>query len=267
MFRVFAAAALWSTIGIAAVFGGDYIWLAFFRSTAAAAVAAALGGRPTTRSVAPGLLLAGLFTVYPIAAVYAGLGPAAYLLYTAPLWTAAALYAFGEKPRRREAAAVAIVVAAVLVMLAASAAGEISPVGLAAGLASGALYGLYIAAARRLSQTGREIEASLGALTFTPLVVAPIAAAYYLHQGAAPALQSLVAGLYLAVFCTVLPYYLFATAVKKTRGTKAAVVASIEPVLAALWGALLFGQLPGLYTLAAYGLITAAVLLTAAGRN
>ncbi|MEM1519387.1 MAG: DMT family transporter [Pyrobaculum sp.] len=261
MFFIFAAALLWSTIGVVAALVKDVVWLAFFRSLAAALLAAGLGARLWRAAAVPGVLLAGLFTVYPAAAVYAGLGTAAYLLYTAPLWTAAALFIQGERPTRWEAAGVGLVLAAVVLMIYASTAGEVSPVGLAAGLASGVFYGLYIAAARRLSARGAEREASLGALLYTPVAVAPLAFIHWVGGGR-PGLVEAAGGVYLALFATVLPYYLFAKALKETRGARAAVAASVEPALAAAWGFLIFGQVPGVYTLVAYLLITLAVLIS-----
>jgi Predicted permease, DMT superfamily len=255
MWKIFAAAFLWSTIGVAAVYGRDYLWLAFFRSLAAALIAA----RPSRRGLVPGLLLGGLFSAYPLAAVYAGVGTAAYLLYTAPLWTTTALTLMGERPTRREVYAVALVLAAVALMASASLSGAFSPIGLLAGLASGVFYGLYIAAARWLSKSGDEKAASLGAMPYTLLVTTPL----LLLRPGLPPLEALVAGAYLGIFCTILPYRLFASALKTVRGARASVIATLEPVLAAVWGFLFFGQIPDFLTLAAYMLITTAAVVTA----
>lgn len=237
------------------------MWLAFIRSVVAAAASLLLGAPLSRRALLPGLLLGGLFSAYPLAALYAGVGPAAYLLYTAPLWTAAALFLKGERPGRRESVGVALVMAAVALFLSASAAGEISPVGAAAGLASGVFYGLYIAAARVLASEGRQREASLGAVAYTPLITGPLAAAYLAWFGRPPTLEAAAAGAYLGVFATLVPYVLFASAVREVGGTRASVLATVEPVLAALWGYLFFGQVPGAATLLAYVLITAATVL------
>ncbi|MEZ0319762.1 MAG: EamA family transporter [Pyrobaculum sp.] len=259
--KILAAAALWSTIGVVATLGGDPVWLAFIRSVVAA-VASLLLGAPLSRgALLPGLLLGGLFSAYPLAALYAGVGPAAYLLYTAPLWTAAALSLKGERPRMREAAGVALVLAAVALFLSASATGEISLIGVATGLASGLFYGLYIASARVLAAGGRQREASLGAIAYTPVVTGPLAAAYFAWFGKPPTLVTAAAGAYLGVFATLVPYVLFASAVREVGGTRASVVATAEPVLAAVWGFIFFGQAPGAATLLAYVLITVATVL------
>jgi DME family drug/metabolite transporter len=255
LLRIFTAAFLWSTIGVAATYGRDVIWLAFFRSFTASLIS--LTARPSRRGLVPGLLLGGLFSAYPLAAVSAGVGTAAYLLYTAPLWTTAALALTGERPTRLELAAVALVLAAVGLMAYQSLSGALSPVGLLAGLASGALYGLYIAAARRLSKSGDEKAASLGAMPYTLVITAPL----LLLRREPPGLEAVIAGVYLGIFGTLLPYKLFASAVKTVRGSRASVIATLEPVLAAVWGLLLFGQAPNSTALSAYVLITAAALL------
>ncbi|ABP50063.1 MAG: EamA family transporter [Pyrobaculum arsenaticum] len=259
--KITAAAALWSTLGVAASLGGDLIWLAFYRSIFAAVLSLAIAKGISRRGVVPGLFLGALFTTYPIAAVYAGVGPAAYLLYTAPLWTTLVLLPAGERPNKWGAVAVALVLAAVAVMLQASASGELSAIGLVAGLASGLFYGLYIATARLISKRGGAREASYGAMPYTVSVTAPVLLYHAQMNHAFPTASEILAGAYMGVLGTVLPYSLFASAVEKVEGSRASVVASSEPVLAALWGYLLFGQAPGPLTLVAYILLTAAAVI------
>lgn len=263
--KVLAAAGLWSTIGVVSVYGGDPLLQALFRSLFAAACGLALYRPRSTAALWSGLLLGGLFTVYPLAAVFAGVGTAAYLLYTAPLWTAAASAALGERPSRVELAAVGMVVAAVLLMASASAAGELNAVGLAAGLTSSLLYGLYMVVARHYSRRGLDAEVSLGAMPYTLAITGPAAAIRAAVFGTAPDQAPVAAGLYLALFATLLPYRLFSSAVKAIEATRASVVATLEPVLAALWG-LLLGQTPTALMTSAYILITAAALTAARTR-
>ncbi|MFN7105652.1 MAG: DMT family transporter [Pyrobaculum sp.] len=257
--NIFLAAFLWSTIGLAAHFGGDYVWMAILRMGIAAVFTVAAWGPPRRGGLLPGLLLGGLCTSYLAAAIYAGVGPAAYLLYTAPLWATAILYTWGERPSRLDVLGVALILVAVAMMWTASAAGEINPLGFAAGLAAGIFYGSYIAVARRYAKEGREAEASLGAMPYSPLATLPL---FAIAKNHVPTLEATVAGIYLAIFATLIPYRLFTSAVTKVSGSKASVVASMEAVLAALWGVLLLGQTPGIYTTAAYMLITTAILLS-----
>jgi drug/metabolite transporter (DMT)-like permease len=261
--KILGAAAFWSTIGVASVLGGNYVELAFFRSLVAAAISLAFIRSASKASLAAGLLLGALFTIYPIAAVLAGVGTAAYLLYTAPLWTTLEARAYGERVNKQSAASVALVLAAVALMALSASRGSISVGGLAAGLASGAAYGSYIAAARYYSRLGRDEEVSLGAMPYTLFVSAPAALAYTLAFGAGDLARPALAGLYLGVFATVIPYRLFASGVRAVGASRASVLATIEPALAAVWGYLLFGERPGPLVLAAYGLITAAAALSA----
>ncbi|MCX8135679.1 DMT family transporter [Pyrobaculum aerophilum] len=261
--RVVGAAALWSTLGVAASIGGNYIWLAFLRSLTAAAIGALYMRRFYSRGLIPGLLLGGLFVAYPVAALYAGVGPAAYLLYTAPLWTTAALAARGERPSAKETVGVSLVLAAVFLMLYASARGELSPIGLLAGLASSAFYGLYIAVARLRAKEGGGADVSYGAMPYTLLVTAPLLLIHVAVNKSPLPLHTALAGLYMGVFGTVIPYRLFSSAVTKIEGARASVIASVEPVLAALWGFLFFKEIPGLLTLTAYALISTAAVVVA----
>lgn len=263
--EILISAAFWSTIGLASIYSGNYVVLAFFRSLTASAVAiffARPGGKAAAIS---GVLLGVLFTVYPLAAVLVGLGPAAYLLYTAPLWTTSISAALGERPTRNDMIAVALVTAAVALMFLETHKGVLSAIGLAAGLASGASYGSYIAVARFYSRRGMDVDVSLRAMPYTLAVTAPATAAYVALYGLGDVLRPLALGIYLGVLCTVVPYRLFSSGVKVIGAAKASVIATLEPVLAALWGYLLLGQRPDEVMLIAYVLITAAAILASAG--
>ncbi|MGC8583150.1 MAG: DMT family transporter [Thermoproteus sp.] len=263
--KILTAAALWSTIGLASVYSGNYVILALFRSLVAASVGLALVRTARRAAVVAGLLLGVLFAVYPLAAALAGLGPAAYLLYTAPLWTAAVSAVLGERAGARDYIAVVLVSVAVALMLLEALGGSLNLWGVLAGLASGISYGSYIAVARFYSKRGEDVDVSLGAMPYTLAVTAPAALAYAAVFGLGDLWRPLLGGVYLGVFCTVLPYRLFSSGTRVVGATKASVVATLEPVLAALWGYLFLGQTPSLATALSYALITAAALLAALG--
>ncbi|MBP1449787.1 MAG: DMT family transporter [Thermoproteus sp.] len=261
--KILTAAALWSTIGVASVYGGDYVLLAFFRSATAAAASLALTGLrpPRPPSLLAGLLLGALFVAYPLAAVLAGVGTAAYLLYTAPLWTALESRALGEELDGRTKIAIALVLAAIALMSFSSLRGELNPYGLLTGVTSGVIYGSYIAVARYYSSRGDDVSVSLGAMLYTLIVAAPAAGAYALIFRPAELLRPALFGLYLGLFGTMVPYRLFASGVRFIGAAKAAVLAVLEPALAALWGYIFFGQTPTSAAVAGYALITAAAFL------
>lgn len=101
---ILAAASLWSTIGVASVYsGGAPLLASLIRSVAAAAAVMPVYRAFNKAAVAAGGVSLGfLFGIYSTAAAVAGVGLAAFLLYTAPpLWTAVFSLAFGESPGGR----------------------------------------------------------------------------------------------------------------------------------------------------------------------
>lgn len=258
---ILLAAVLWSTIGIASTIGGDVVMMTFARSVIAGSIALTIHRRISRASVLAGISAGVLLASYPAAAVLAGIGVAAYLLYTAPLWATLTSVLYGEKPRGEDILAVVLILVAVALMGVETGRGAVNLTGFAAGIASGASYGLYIAIARYYSRIGNSLDVSIGAMPYTVLVTAPLLIAYVVTSNTTPdPLRPTLAGLYLAVFCTLVPYRLFSKGVEAVGASKASVIASIEPVLAAVWGAIFFGQVPTALTLLAYALITLALM-------
>jgi threonine/homoserine efflux transporter RhtA len=66
---------------------------------------------------------------------------------------------------------------------------------------------------------------------------------------------------YVGIVATVIPYRLFAMGVSKIKASAASVIATAEPVLAALWGFLFFKQVPSIVSLIAYVLIITATVI------
>lgn len=261
---ILVAATLWSTIGVASVVGGDIAVLAFTRSLVAGLIGLLVVRSFKLSSLIAGVLLGVLFSSYPLSAVIAGVGVAAYLLYTAPLWATIASIAYGEKPGTLGALSVALILVAVALMGLEASRGVIEPAGLASGLIAGISYGLYIAVARFYSRRGESTEVSLGAMPYTLTVTLPMIIAYIAeNQNIQLQLNPVIAGAYLAVFTTLIPYKLFTKGVEKIGATRASVIASIEPVLAAIWAITLFQQIPTTTIVVAYILITTAVIISA----
>ncbi len=150
---IMAAAALWSTIGVASVYSANPIMLAFFRSLFASMAAVLIHRSLSRASIITGVALGVLFAAYPLAAVMAGVGLAAFLLYTAPLWATLTALAMGERPGKRGIIGVSLVLVAIaLIGVQTIGGGSISPVGVFMGLLSGVSYGSYIALARRFAK-------------------------------------------------------------------------------------------------------------------
>ncbi len=265
MLYILVAATLWSSIGVVSVLGGDIVVLAFTRSLIAGILGFLTARSFKLSSFIAGVLLGVLFSSYPLAAVIAGIGVAAYLLYTAPLWATLASLAYGEKPGIAGVASIVLILAAVTLMGLEAGRGALNPWGLASGLAAGISYGLYIAVARFYSRKGESKEVSLGAMPYTLTITLPMMIAYVIvNENLEIQLNPIVAGAYLAIFATLIPYKLFTRGVEKIGASRASVIASIEPVLAAIWGLTLFHQTPTTTLLVAYTLITTAVVISAA---
>lgn len=110
-------------------------------------------------------------------------------------------------------------------------------------------------------------DVSYGALPYATIVTVPLFL-FSISRGLAvmPSqfMTPLAAGVYLGgIFCTVVPYRLFSLGVSRLRATLAAILATLEPVLAAVWGGYVFlGQVPNPYEYAIYTLITAALIIS-----
>ncbi len=265
-FFIIGAAVLWSTIGVASVYGGDVVVLVFVRSIVAGFIALLFVRVFSFGSIVAGFFLGLLFSSYPLAAVLAGVGVAAYLLYTAPLWATLASIVYGERPGVYSLVSILIVFTAVVLMGFDVGFGGLSLAGFSSGLLAGVSYGLYIAVARYYSRAGKSLEVSLGAMPYTLIVTIPLTIAYTSTRGALGDLAApTVAGIYLAVFATLIPYRLFTRGVERIGAATASVIATLEPILAALWGFILFNEIPTIFKLAAYIMITAALIIASIG--
>lgn len=259
---IMAAAALWSTIGVASVYSRNPIMLGLFRSLFASLVSLFIRRVFNKASVLTGIALGVLFSVYPLAAVTAGVGLAAFLLYTAPLWATLVALGMGERPSRRGVIGVSLVIIAIVLIGAQTIRGSISLIGVFLGLLSGISYGSYIALARRFAKAGDGADVSLGAMPYTLIITAPTAIAYSIMTSYwRPIVRPALWGVYLGIVTTVIPYRLFAMGVSRLRASTASVIATVEPVLAAIWGLLFFRQVPTALTLIAYALIITASII------
>ncbi|MFN4045879.1 MAG: DMT family transporter [Acidilobaceae archaeon] len=173
---------------------------------------------------------------------------------------------YGERPGVYSVVSIVFVLIAVALMGFDVGLGGLSLAGFVSGVTAGVSYGFYIAVARYYSRAGRGLEVSLGAMPYTLIVTLPLAATYTLTGGIPRDLAAPVAaGLYLAVFATLIPYRLFTRGVERIGAATASVIATLEPVLAALWGFIIFNEIPTILKLAAYILITAALIIAAIG--
>ncbi len=258
---VVLAAFWWSTIGIAARVGGDPLCLGYLRPWIAALVVLPFYRRVSKVSIIVGSSLAPLYVLYPFSVVTSGVGLAAFLLYTAPMWTALVSTLYGERPGRGALLGIGLVVMALLMIFGESYLGRVSPMGVVIGLASGVSYGVYIALARRYTSMGKARDVALGSVLVVALLSSPLAPL------CVPSARELAAGAYMAIFNTVVPYILFTRGLRSVNASTASVVAATEPVFAACWGATLFGEVPSIGLVMAYMLILAAAVMAGLERS
>ncbi|HVK72909.1 MAG TPA: EamA family transporter [Kofleriaceae bacterium] len=178
------------------------------------------------------------YSVYLLAIEAGGASLASVLLYTAPAFVAlAAGPLLGERLGGPELAGVAVTVAGVaLVSLGGGTGVRVDAAALGFGLAAGATYALYYlwgkrAFARHAPAALYAIALPVGGLGLVPFVEL---------RAHPPAAWAYVAAM--AVLSTYLPYLLYAAGLRRLAATRAAVIASIEPVVAAILAALVVGE-------------------------
>lgn len=266
MFHILAAATLWGLLGPVALValreGIAPLEIAFWRAAIAGALYAvhsvASGRWRLARRDLPAVAAFGLagvslfYASYLLAVQQGGAALAAVLLYTAPAWVALLAWTVLGEPlgRRRLIAVAATVVGVALVATAGSASVRITPAALGWGLTAGASYALYYLFGRRYfalypTATVLAVALPVGAIGLLPLVS--------FQPKSATAWSALV---FLAVVPTYGAYLLYATGLRRLEATRAAVIATIEPVVAAAVAYVAFGE-----RLAPLGYLGAAVVL------
>jgi DME family drug/metabolite transporter len=281
---IIAAALLWATIGPAARFalraGIEPLEMSFWRAAIAGllfALHAAVRGR--LRIERGDLPAVGGFAVLGVTIFYwsyfravelGGAALAAILLYTAPAWVAlAAALWLGERLTVRKSAAVALTLAGIALVAFGSGTGVTAGAGgsstrvpaLAWGLLAGVAYAAYYLFGKRYfaryeASTLFAYALPIGAVLLLPAVTfAPKSSAEWLVL------------LFLAVVPTYGAYLLYSFGLTRVEATRAATVATLEPVAAAALAYLVWGEaLRGLGYLGA-ALVLAGVLVVATERE
>lgn len=191
------------------------------------------------------------------------LSAAAILLYTSPIFVmlmSAVIYK--EKITLRKLAAVVISLLGLCLVTGVFGGISLTPMGIVFGLLSAVGYALY-------SIFGRAaIDRGYGSLTTTAWSFA-FAAVFSAFLADYKAIGSAIAGsaavvpftVLFAVVASVAPYLLYSLGLKGTEPSRAAVIASVEPVAASLFGIALFHEIPSLSSIAGIALVLAALIL------
>jgi drug/metabolite transporter (DMT)-like permease len=267
---VLVAAVLWGALGVlgkaAQAEGVAPLEIAFWRAlgggllfTMHALVVRASWPRGRARSgtIAFGVVGVSVFYgSYQLAVRAGGASLAAVLLYTAPAFVAVmAWWRFGERPGAREWIAVATTIAGVaLVSLSGGGSVEAGARAIGWGLVAGATYALYYI-------WGKYVFASHtpAALYAVAMPVGALGLLPFVSFGARTQWAWLLLAT-IAVASTYLAYLAYAEGLKRLPATKASVIASVEPLVAAGLAALWFGVRLGSMAWIGAGLVVGAAL-------
>jgi DME family drug/metabolite transporter len=278
------AALLWATIGPAARFalraGISSLEISFWRAAIGGLLFALhAGARGRLRVARADLPAVAGFAVLGVTILYwsyfravelGGAALAAILLYTAPAWVAvAAALWLGERLTARKTLAVAMTLAGIALVALGSSSGATGAAGSAAtrvpalafGLLSGVAYAAYYLFGKR----------------YFARYAAPTLFAYALPIGAAlllPAVRFAPKGamewlvlVFLAVVPTYGAYLLYSLGLARVEATRAATVATLEPVAAAVLAYVVWGEALRGLGYAGAALVLAGVLLVATERD
>lgn len=189
---------------------------------------------------------------------------AAVVCATMPLWAAVAAAATGERPSVREWLGLVLGFAGVVVLIGGvSADGDV--VHLALLVLSPIAWGIGSIVARRMPG-----PSGLGTAGWQMIVGGVALAAIALARGEsipsdAPA-DAWLAVLYLMTFGSLIAFTAYAWLLRNTRPAVATSYAFVNPAIAVLVGALIGGEVLGASTIAATGLIIAAVAIVIVGK-
>jgi drug/metabolite transporter (DMT)-like permease len=255
---VFAAALLWSLLGVFSRTlidaGVSALEIAFWRAGIAGAAFALhrlLLPRAHTPAepIPPRVMLAVVaFALIGVTLFYAalalaiaagGISLAFILLYTAPVFVLLLSWPLlGERPSARHWSLVALACGGVaLVAVVATGGLAVSTPALAWGLTAGLSYASYYLLGKWLLRTLPPSTLfawmlPIGALALWPMV--------NFTPGKTAAMWGAL--LLLGLLCTYLAYWLYSLGLQRLSANRAVLVATVEPVAAALWAALLFGE-------------------------
>lgn len=166
---------------------------------------------------------------------------AALLLYTYPFWVNVFSHFFThDKISGKEALCLAAASGGLILLLWGHI--EVKNIwAVGAGLGSAISYAIYVLLSGRLQKDVRPISSSLYVITFGALALSLF---HHPHYDQIQSLTTVQAGSIagLALICTIIPLTLELAALQKLKSTEVALLMMIEPITAALMGALIFHE-------------------------
>jgi drug/metabolite transporter, DME family len=207
--------------------------------------------------------VAALYATLPLAVREGGAALAAVLLYTAPAWVAVLSWSLlGERLGRRKVAALALTLAGI-VGVAFAGGGEIRPSGAAIGwgLAAGISYASLYLFGKRFFARYAPATVFLYALPVAFLCLLPFT------TFSAKSSLAWVALLATGSFSTYGAYVAYSAGLMRLEATRAATIATAEPVMAATLAFVLFGERFAPFGYVAAALVLGGVLVSATDRE
>ena len=252
---IIAAATCWGFIGIfstlAFSLGVSPLEVGFWRAALASIFFAAQATtcKQTTlhKRDLPFLLLFAVFGIalfyvsYMIAVNSGGAAFAAVLLYTAPAWVVCiSFFLYGEKFTPMKLFAVFLVILGVFLISKsggnAQSLGSLSLVALTAGLASGFCYSLYYTMGKYFSSRYSPANLFLYALPLGALLIFPFV------EFVEKSYLAWLAILAISFFSTYLANFCYYKGLQTLEAGRASIVATMEPVIAAITAYIFFGE-------------------------
>ncbi len=257
---VIAAAALWGCLGLffrlLSGVGFSQMQVVAIRVTVAAAVLAvvmAIKDRKLFRFrlkdvwcfIGTGIVSLVFFNwCYFTAMDLTGLSVAAVLLYTAPIFVMAlSVWLFKERFGKWKLVALIVTfLGCVLVTGLIEGSGRVSAAGIFAGLGAGVGYALYSIFGRYALMRGyHSMTISFYTFLFAAAAAVPLSGIWNV-----PAqfwnTDTLLGALGIGVLCCLIPYWLYTMGLEGIENSRASIIATIEPVVAAVLSVTVFGE-------------------------
>ena len=278
---VLSAGTLWGLMGIfvrkLSTYGFSSLQIACLRILFGAALFLVISGcyrrellkiklRDVGLFLGMGLLSLLLFTVCYFTTInLASLSVAAILLYTSPIWVMLlSALCFREKITGRKLLCAAMAFGGCVLVSGMGSASGLSPAVIVTGLLSAVGYGLYSIFGTFALRKYQPITVTTYAFVFGALGAAVLCKPVEIIAviASAPNPGGLVLLLAVTAFVTaVLPYLLYTVGLSHMRASAAAIMASIEPVVATAAGALVFGEGLTLSAVAGIALVLGAIVV------
>ncbi|MES2857117.1 MAG: DMT family transporter [Bdellovibrionota bacterium] len=182
-------------------------------------------------------------TLYFLAVKGVSVAVASLLLYTFPILVSlGAHFLFKERLTKAQWFAIPIAALGLAVLLGGGSSLEISqPLAVVAGLGSALCYAVYILTSSRLQKNIHPLTSAMYVILFAAIGLALI------HRPDIDRVRSfgieewkIIVGI--ALVCTVAPLFLFLSGLQKLGNTQASLLSLLEPVTAAIMGAVVLGE-------------------------